>query len=69
MDESIPAPLAEETDADRCTRIAWKAAGIAEADAKLAAGLYVDVADMRACVGGLPADAPLPRQSGALTLI
>lgn len=46
-----------ELDKDR---IAWEAAGIAEADAELGAGLYVDVADVRAWVDSLRTDTPLP---------
>ena len=40
--------------------MAWEAAGIAEADAELGAGLYVDVADVRTWVDSLRTDTPLP---------
>ena len=40
--------------------MAWEAAGIAEANAELAAGLYVDVADVRAGVDSLRFDTTLP---------
>lgn len=41
-------------------RIACEAAGIAEADAELTAGLYVDLADVRTWVNSLRTATPLP---------
>ena len=60
----IPAERVEttgpETEAERRDRVAWEAEGIAEAQAEVAAGLYVDMADVRAWVDSLRTDAPLP---------
>jgi hypothetical protein len=49
-----------ETEADRKRRIAWEADRIAEADAELGAGFYVDAAEVRAWIGSLRTDTPLP---------
>jgi hypothetical protein len=49
-----------EPDADRRRRIAWEADRIAEADAELAAGLYVDADEVRAWINSLRTDTPLP---------
>ncbi len=49
-----------ETEAERQDRLAWEAEGIAEARAELDAGLYVDIADVRAWVDSLRTDTPLP---------
>ncbi len=64
-DMTQPAPLADtsehaETEAERQARFEWEAEGIAEADAEFDAGLYVDVADVRAWVDSLRTDTPLP---------
>ncbi len=57
-----PTPVADhvETEAERQARLAWEAEGIAEAEAELDAGLYVDLAEMRAWVDSLRTDTPLP---------
>jgi predicted transcriptional regulator len=57
-----PAPVADhvETKAERKARLAWEATGIAEADAELDAGLYVDAAELRAWIDSLHTDSPLP---------
>jgi predicted transcriptional regulator len=57
-----PAPVADhvETEAEQQDRLAWEAEGIAEADAELAAGLYVDAAELRAWIDSLRTDSPLP---------
>ncbi len=57
-----PAPVADhiETEAERQARLAWEAEGIAEADAELDAGLYVDAAELRAWIDSLRTDSPLP---------
>jgi predicted transcriptional regulator len=57
-----PAPLTQdqETEAERQDRLVWEAEGIAEARAELDAGLYVDIADVRAWVDSLRTDTPLP---------
>jgi predicted transcriptional regulator len=49
-----------ETEAERLDRLAWEAEGIAEADAELAAGLYVDAADIRAWIDSIGTDHELP---------
>jgi predicted transcriptional regulator len=53
-------PLSPETEAERQARLAWEAAGIAEAEAELDAGLYVDLAEVRVWVDSLRTDSPLP---------
>ena len=56
------APLAkhDETEADRQRRIAWEAERIAEAQAELDAGLYVDAAEIGAWIDSLGTDHELP---------
>jgi predicted transcriptional regulator len=49
-----------ETEAERLDRLAWEAAGLAEARAELNAGLYVDADEMRAWINSLRTEAPLP---------
>ena len=49
-----------ETETECQDRMAWEAEGIAEAQAEIAAGLYVDIADVRAWVDSLRTDPPLP---------
>lgn len=49
-----------ETEAERQDRLAWEAEGIAQADAELDAGLYVDAAEMRAWVESIGTDHELP---------
>lgn len=49
-----------ETEAERQARIAWEAERIAEADAELDAGLYVDAAEARAWIDSLHTNTPLP---------
>lgn len=57
-----PAPAAEhaETEADCQDRFAWEADCLAQADAELDAGLYVDAAELRAWVDSLRTDSVLP---------
>lgn len=54
-----PMPRAE-TEAERQDRIAWEATGIAEAEASLAAGLYVDADDIAAWIDSIGTDHELP---------
>ena len=49
-----------ETEAERQARIAWEAAGIAEADADVAAGRLVDAAVVRAWIESIDTDHELP---------
>ena len=49
-----------ETEAARQRRIAWEAAMIAEAEAELDAGLYVDSADVDAWIDSIGTDHELP---------
>jgi predicted transcriptional regulator len=49
-----------ETEAERQSRLAWEAEGIAEARADVAAGRLVDAAKVRAWVDSLRTDNPLP---------
>jgi len=60
MTQRVPVADHVETEAERQARLAWEAEGIAEADAELDAGLYVDVAEMRAWIDSLRTDSPLP---------
>ncbi len=50
----------QETEAERLDRIAWEAEGIAEADAELEAGFYVDATEIRAWVDSIGTDQELP---------
>ena len=52
--------LSPETEAERGDRLAWEAEGLAEAEAELDAGLYVDLAEVRAWIDSLRTDTPLP---------
>ena len=52
--------LSPETEAERQSRLAWEAEGIAEARADVAAGRLVDAAKVRAWVDSLRTDNPLP---------
>ncbi|MGH7155620.1 MAG: hypothetical protein ACREF3_16955 [Acetobacteraceae bacterium] len=52
--------LSPETEAERRDRLAWEAEGLAEAEAELDAGLYVDLAEVRAWTDSLRTDTPLP---------
>ena len=60
----IPAERADttrpKTEAECQDRTSWEAEGIAEARAEIAAGFYVDIADVRVWVDSLRTDAPLP---------
>jgi predicted transcriptional regulator len=55
-----PAPVADPGETERQARFDWEAEGIAEADAELDAGLYVDAAELRAWIDSLRTDSPLP---------
>jgi predicted transcriptional regulator len=57
-----PAPVADhvETEAERQSRIAWEAAGIAKARASVAAGYYATSAEVNAWIDSLGTDKPLP---------
>jgi predicted transcriptional regulator len=49
-----------ETAAERQRRFAWEAAMIAEADAEIEAGLFVDAADVDAWIDSIGTDHELP---------
>ncbi len=49
-----------ETDAEKQGRIAWEAARLAEAQAELDAGLYIDADEMRAWIDSIGTDHELP---------
>ena len=49
-----------ETDAERKARMAWEAEGIAEAQAELDAGFYVDGDEMHAWLASIGTDHELP---------
>ena len=49
-----------ESQADRRDRLAWEAAGIAEARAELDAGLYVDADDVDAWINSIGTENELP---------
>jgi predicted transcriptional regulator len=55
-----PDTIRPETEAERRDRLAWEADGIAEADAELEAGLYVDAADIRAWIESIGTDQERP---------
>jgi predicted transcriptional regulator len=52
--------LSPETEAERQRRIAWEAEGIADAEAELDAGFYVDLAEVRVWIDSLQTNTPLP---------
>ena len=65
MDGASPSPrgvdaLRPETEAERRDRLAWEAEGIAEADAELDAGFYVDAADVLAWIESMGTSHELP---------
>jgi len=49
-----------ETDAEKQRRLAWEAEMIAEADAEIEAGLYVDAADIDAWINSIGTEHELP---------
>ncbi len=49
-----------ETEAAKQRRLAWEAEMIAEADAEIEAGLYVDSADIKAWIDSIGTDHELP---------
>ena len=49
-----------ETETERQARLAWEAEMIAEADAEIKAGLYVDSADIKAWIDSIGTDHELP---------
>lgn len=58
-DDDMPNPR-PETEAERQARLAWEAEMIAEADAEIEAGLYVDSADIKAWIDSIGTDQELP---------
>lgn len=60
--DASPTPPAE-TDAERSRRIAQEAQGIAEARAQVAAGFYVDSAEIRVWIDSIGTDNELPPPS------
>jgi predicted transcriptional regulator len=60
IDPDASYPPRAETEAERQARIAWEAAGIAEAQADVAAGRLVDAAVVRAWVESIDTDHELP---------
>jgi len=52
--------LAGESEAERHRRLAWEAQRIAEADAELDSGLYVDATEMRAWIDSIGTEHELP---------
>lgn len=52
-----------EAEAERRARLAWEAEMIAEADAEIEAGLYVDPADMKAWIDSIGTDHQFPLPS------
>lgn len=58
-DDGTPT-LPSETEAGLRDCLAWEAEGLAEAEAELDAGLYVDLAEARAWIDSLRTDTPLP---------
>jgi hypothetical protein len=66
MDDDTPRPaesdddLPPETEEERKRRLAWEAEMIAEAEAEIAAGLYVDGDEMDAWLASIGTDHELP---------
>ena len=60
--ESGPAPL-PDSEADRQRRVAWEADRIAEADAEIAAGLFVDSAAVKTWIDSIGSSHELPPPS------
>ena len=66
MDTINPAPgetadtTRQETEAERQRRFAWEAEMIAEADAEIEAGLFVEEAEVDAWIDSLGTDHELP---------
>ena len=60
-DEGAPDPQVE-TEAERRARLAREAKDIAEAEASLAAGRYVDADEIDAWIGSIGTDHELPPQ-------
>ena len=58
-DDGTPDPR-PETEVERQARLAWEAEMIAEADAEIEAGLYVDSADVKAWIDSIGTDHELP---------
>jgi predicted transcriptional regulator len=58
-DEDTPG-RPHETEAERQRRLAWEADRIAEADAEIEAGLYVDSAEIKAWIDSIGTDHELP---------
>ncbi len=52
--------ISPETEAERQARLAWEAAGIAEARAELDAGLYVDADEIDAWIDSIGTDHEMP---------
>jgi predicted transcriptional regulator len=52
--------ISPETEAERQARLAWEAAGIAEADADIAAGRLVDADEVDAWIDSIGTDHELP---------
>ena len=58
-DDRADAP-GPETEAERRSRLAWEAEGIARARASIAAGYYATSAEVKAWIDSLGTDNPLP---------
>ena len=64
--DTVPRPddgtsaILSETGAERQARLAWEAEMIAEADAEIEAGLYVDSADIKDWIDSIGTDHELP---------
>jgi predicted transcriptional regulator len=52
--------VSPETEAERQRRLAWEAEMIAEADAEIEAGLYVDADEVDAWIDSIGTDHELP---------
>jgi predicted transcriptional regulator len=52
--------VSPETEAERQARLAWEAAGIAEARTGLDAGLYVDADEIDGWIAGIGTDHEMP---------
>ena len=60
MTHPAPTPVTDETEAERQSRLAWEAEGVAQARAELEAGLYVDADDIDAWIDSLESERELP---------
>jgi predicted transcriptional regulator len=57
---AAPYPVPQQAEAEQQDRLAWEAERIAQADAELESGLYIDAVEMRAWIDSIGTDRELP---------